>query len=87
MEQLDETQRQSVIAGAQRLQNDEILTFFLREVRGAASHFTVFDVTAEMRELHRAKVMAVDELCGHIALWATWDQDRLVEEERAKAFE
>ena len=83
----DERDLQIAVAGAQRLLHDEILQQFLSEMRKVGEQYAVYGTTPEMRELNRIKVVAIDELRGHLTAMARVNQDRQADEERAKALE
>jgi hypothetical protein len=86
-EEPDERDLQIAIAGAQRLLNDEILQQFMAEMRKVGEQYAVYAPTPEARELNRVKVMAIDELRGHLQAMAKVNQDRLDDDERARALE
>jgi hypothetical protein len=83
----EERDLQIAVAGAQRLLHDEILQQFLSEMRKVGEQYAVYGTTPEVRELNRIKVVAIDELRGHLTAMARVNQDRLAEDERAKALE
>ena len=83
----DERDVQIAVAGAQRLLNDGILQQFLSEMRSVASNYAVYGVSSDIRDINRAKVVAIDELRGHLEAAARLNVDRAAEEERARALE
>jgi hypothetical protein len=83
----DERDLQIAVSGAQRLLHDEILQQFLSEMRKVGEQYAVYGTTPEARELNRVKVMAIDELRGHLQAMAKVNQDRLDDDERARALE
>jgi multidrug efflux pump subunit AcrB len=83
----DERELQIAVSGAQRLLHDDILQQFLSEMRKVGEQYAVYGTTSEQRELNRVKVMAIDELRGHLQAMAKVNQDRLDDDERAKALE
>ena len=89
LEQQDEDERdlQIAVAGAQRLIHDEILQQFLSEMRKTAEHYTVYGTPIEVRDVNRAKVIAIDELRGYLEKMARTNEDRALEEERARSLE
>ena len=83
----DERDVQIAVAGAQRLLNDGILQQFLSEMRSVASNYAVYGVSSDIRDINRAKVVAIDELRGHLEAAARLNVDRAAEKERARALE
>jgi len=83
----DERDLQIAVAGAQRLMHDEILQQFLSEMRKTAEHYTVYATTQEVRDINRAKVVAIDELRGYFEKMAMTNIDRQNEEARNRALE
>ena len=83
----DERDLQIAVAGAQRLLHDETLQQFLTEMRKVGEHYAVYGETPDTRDLNRVKVIAIDELRGHLTAMARVNQDRVDEDERAKALE
>ena len=83
----DERDLQIAVAGAQRLIHDEILQQFLDEMRKTAEHYTVYGVDQPMRDVNRAKVIAIDELRGYFEQMARTNIDRIAEDERARSLE
>lgn len=83
----DERDLQIAVAGAQRLLHDDILQQFLSEMRKVGEQYAVYGTTPDVRELNRAKVMAIDELRGHLQTAAKLNQNRLEDDERAAALE
>jgi len=83
----DERDLQIAIAGAQRLLHDEILQQFLSEMRKVAEHYTVYGPTPDVRDINRAKVVAIDELRGHMEKMAMTNVERQEEEARERALE
>ena len=83
----DERDLQIAVAGAQRLMHDEILQQFLSEMRKTAEHYVVYGVTPEVRDVNRAKVVAIDELRGYLEKMAMTNQDREAQAARDRAIE
>jgi len=83
----DERDLQIAVAGAQRLLHDEILQQFLSEMRKTAEHYAVYGTTPEVRDINRAKVVAIDELRGYFEKMARTNIERQAEEERNRALE
>lgn len=83
----EERDLQIAVAGAQRLMHDDILQQFLSEMRKTAQHYIVYGTTAEIRDINRAKVVAIDELRGYFEKMAMTNVERQAEEERNRALE
>jgi hypothetical protein len=83
----DERDLQIAVSGAQRLLHDEVLQQFLSEMRKVGEQYAVYGETPEVRELNRVKVVAIDELRGHLQAMARLNQDRQEDDERARALE
>jgi hypothetical protein len=83
----DERDLQIAVAGAQRLLHDDVLQQFLSEMRKVGEQYAVYGKTPEDRELNRVKVLAIDELRGHLENMARVNQDRIAEDERARSLE
>jgi hypothetical protein len=56
-------------------------------MRKVGEQYAVYGETPEVRELNRVKVVAIDELRGHLQAMARLNQDRQEDDERAKALE
>ena len=83
----DERDLQIAVAGAQRLLHDDILQQFLSEMRRTAEHYTVYGTNKSIRQVNRSKVVAIDELRGYLEKMARTNEDRMLEEERARSLE
>ena len=83
----EERDLQIAVAGAQRLMHDEILQQFLSEMRKTAEHYSVYGVTQEVRDINRAKVIAIDELRGYLEKMASTNLDREAQAARDRALE
>ena len=83
----DERDLQIAGAGAQRLLHDEILKAFLSEMRKTAEQYAVYGAEKLVRQVNRSKVMAIDELRGYLEKMARTNEDRMLEEERARSLE
>ena len=83
----DERDLQIAVAGAQRLLHDEILQQFLSEMRKVAEHYAVYGTKKRIRRINEAKVMAIDDLRGYLEKMARTNEDRMLEEERARSLE
>ena len=83
----DERDLQIAVAGASRLLHDEILQQFLSEMRRTAEHYAVYGAEKLVRQVNRSKVMAIDELRGYLEKMARTNEDRMLEEERARSLE
>ena len=83
----EERDLQIAVAGAQRLMHDEILQQFLSEMRKTAEHYAVYSPAQEVRDVNRAKVIAIDELRGYFEKMAMTNITRQEEEARARALE
>jgi hypothetical protein len=83
----DERDLQIAVANAQRLMHDEGLRMFMTAQRKMGEHDAVYGTTLEARELNRVKVLVIDELRGLLEATAKVNQDRMDDDERAKALE
>ena len=83
----DERDLQIAIAGAQRLEHDDILKQFHFGIRKVAEHYAVYGPDEQVRLENRAKVIAVDEIWGYIKAMARKNQERIEEEARDRAME
>ena len=83
----DERDLQIAVAGAQRLLHDDILQQFLSEMRRTAEHYIVYGAAPEVRDINRAKVIAIDELRGYLEKMAKTNIEREEEAARDRALE